>query len=112
MESTLNKENPDNFPVAEIVTEILRHQFGKRPEADMEDCLVSSVKSTFKVSWPRFSMKLILTKPREGKDWNMRGPIARPLACWKKSSKLSLTLLRSVHSTFYHFLRAFEKQLS
>lgn len=47
VESTLNKENPEDFPVAEIVTEILRLQFGKRPEADHGDCLIAKCEIHF-----------------------------------------------------------------
>jgi len=47
VESTLNRENPADFPIADIVTEILRLQFGKRPEAEPGDCLVAKCDSLF-----------------------------------------------------------------
>ena len=47
VEQKLNEEIPDDFPISEIVTEILRLQFAKRANADSNDCLLSKCDKVF-----------------------------------------------------------------
>ncbi len=47
VEKKLNSEPPSDFPISEIITEILRLQFAKRADADANDCLLSKCDKLF-----------------------------------------------------------------
>ena len=47
VEEKLNEELPDDFPISEIVSEILRLQFAKRGDADSNDCLLQKCEKIF-----------------------------------------------------------------
>lgn len=47
VEQKLNEEISSDFPISEIVTEILRLQFAKRANADANDCLLSKCDKIF-----------------------------------------------------------------
>ena len=47
VEKKLNSELPSDFPISEIITEILRLQFAKRADADANDCLLAKCDKLF-----------------------------------------------------------------